>query len=67
MSKPLVKLWLQALRSACCAFFGVQSEQQYREDFSSRSPWRYIFSALFLLVLFVAVLVFAVVLILPSS
>ncbi len=53
MSDPKKKSLLQALLSVLAAMFGVQSERNRQDDFTSGSPWRYLLSAVLMVALFV--------------
>jgi hypothetical protein len=53
---PLKGAW-HVFFSAVAAAFGVQSEKNRQKDFSTSSPWPYIFAGLAFTVVFVLVLV----------
>jgi hypothetical protein len=53
MSDPKKGGLLKALFSTMAAMFGVQSERNREADFTSGSPWRYLFTGVLTAVIFV--------------
>lgn len=57
--KEYTSTW-EVIRSTLAAFFGVQSYEQRKRDFTYGNPWHYIFSGFLMTVILVLLIYFAV-------
>ncbi len=67
MTKPPKIGFLGALKSTFAAFFGVQSEQQRKEDFAEGKPVHFILAGLVATLLFVLCIIIVVRLLLANT
>lgn len=59
--------FIATLKSVAAAFFGVQSDKNRNRDFSQGKASHFIIAGLIGVIVFIALLIFAVSLVLPSS
>ncbi|WP_448249439.1 DUF2970 domain-containing protein [Thalassotalea agariperforans] len=59
--------FIATLKSVAAAFFGVQSDKNRNRDFSQGKASHFIIAGIIGVIVFIALLIFAVSLVLPSS